>query len=799
MSSRRFTPLVMAFDEFMRSLLEAINPQEREIFSTVVTKTHPIERHFNQNVSVPPNLMAFISTNVDFVHAGMASNEVSAQQFYKGTSTSWTPIQNAFDFQRHLYEGVMFRVFELQKEGEGIDAILVKGVAGAGKTVFTRRLAYDLATTYGYLVLYASPGAILRAEPIIELHGLTNKRIILFVDQASDQTNEIRELVNALTRKRISLTLILSDSETSIGTRFSEFEDIVVEDRTLRHLYKTEIESLIEKLEQHDSLGQLKNCSYEEKIRAFEDLADKQLLVALYEATQGRPLEDILLEEYHRILYDDAQELYLLVCTLHRFNVPVRAGLVRRLMGISYNDFRSRFLAPLTDLVFSEMDPSSRDYCYRTRHTQIASIVFRRILDSQSKQVDQFLFILRGFNTSYSSDNQALRKMINFHTLKDLVNSEHERRKILEVAAEIAPDDPFVLQQQALLEMNSNHGNLLIATIKLDEAQSLRPNDRSLKHTRANLLARQADAETDWLQKQSLRQQAKGILRDASHGNDDNVYIESLKAKISNDELSDRLARLSADSEAQNSHEVLRLVENVEKALARGQSIDPDFDNLLKQEVRLSEILRGEGAGRDILARALKNDSTAKYAAMAFSKIIRSESPDEAAKVIRAALIPRPNDKNLNQSLFEILVSFDDEFRPELKAILDKSFVPEDGNVYMHVRAIRYHFIRGEMSEVDRFRSAAARMRVEGASAIVPRLPMGNPNECDNLWRGRVLSLAGRYGFLETTGLTDNVFFTPRNCIDDDLWDELNIGTLVKFKLAFNVKGAIATEVVLDN
>src|SRR3972149_8562629 len=99
----------------------------------------------------------------------------------------------------------------------------------------------------------------------------------------------------------------------------------------------------------------------EERRKFFILTADHQLLVALHEATLGKSFDEIILDEYNRIVPDEAKLLYLDVCTLHRFKVGVRAGLLSRVSGITLNLFQERLLKPLEHVIRVYYDPSSRD------------------------------------------------------------------------------------------------------------------------------------------------------------------------------------------------------------------------------------------------------------------------------------------------------------------------------------------------------------------------------------------------------------------------------------------------------
>jgi hypothetical protein len=334
-----------------------------------------------------------------------------------------------------------------------------------------------LATAHGRLVLFCPPRSFLDVEHLREIYEATLLRIVLVVDHAADQGKVLTEIAEKFDQAGIPITMLIADSEAAWGPYLQDFGDRLAFTFTLRLLEPKEIVDLISKLDRHHCLGILTDVTQEGRVKAFEEVADRQLLVALYQGTQGKDLEPIILEEYERISQPDAQELYLLVATLNQFRTPVRAGLIRRLTGVRFQDFERDFLGPLTGIVHAERDPILRDMVYRTRHPYIAEILFRNVLDTTSKQVNQYLRILEGMDPSYSSDYEALRKMVSYRNLRLLTASLAERRQILEVAERVTQADPFILQQRALLEMNDAKGNLSAAGRYLEKALAVRPKD----------------------------------------------------------------------------------------------------------------------------------------------------------------------------------------------------------------------------------------------------------------------------------------------------------------------------------
>jgi hypothetical protein len=145
----------------------------------------------------------------------------------------------------------------------------------------------------------------------------------------------------------------------------------------LGNLSRHEVELLLDLLERHDCLGLLKEKTREEQIAEFmeKERADRQLLVALHELTQGKPFEEIVFQEHQRIHPERARQLYLDIATMHQFGVKVRAGIISRISGIEFKDFEEQLFNPLKDIVKVEEELYPQDYTYRTRHARVAQLV----------------------------------------------------------------------------------------------------------------------------------------------------------------------------------------------------------------------------------------------------------------------------------------------------------------------------------------------------------------------------------------------------------------------------------------
>jgi hypothetical protein len=132
--------------------------------------------------------------------------------------------------------------------------------------------------------------------------------VFLFIDKAALYVDEIQQLIVFSRARQIPLTLIFAERDAEWNVRCEPLERYWFRDFPVSYLSEKEIRALLVKLEEHDSLGILKEISsFEDRVQRLLGSAKRQLLVALHEATQGKRFEDIVYEEYHRILPSDAQ------------------------------------------------------------------------------------------------------------------------------------------------------------------------------------------------------------------------------------------------------------------------------------------------------------------------------------------------------------------------------------------------------------------------------------------------------------------------------------------------------------
>src|SRR5882762_5611356 len=124
--------------------------------------------------------------------------------------------------------------------------------------------------------------------------------------------DKLHTLLKFAASRQLPLVVVGAERDADWGTYGGAVtEDFSPKFVRVANLSTTEIEGLLDLLERHDCLGLLKERPRQDQVKAFTERADRQLLVALHELTQGKPFEEILFAEHQSIHPEQARQLYL--------------------------------------------------------------------------------------------------------------------------------------------------------------------------------------------------------------------------------------------------------------------------------------------------------------------------------------------------------------------------------------------------------------------------------------------------------------------------------------------------------
>jgi len=786
-ANKKITTISGTFDQFMTELQGRIAKGLRGFKST--THSHPIAARFVTRAEPSSDLVTFLTNDVMYVYSGMPLETANPQAFFKGSSYGWGSIAASHDAKRTLTDTVLTEVILADDSNRPriTDFYLVKGYGGSGKTVLLKRIAYETGITFEKVVLYLRSDARLPIGPIAELCSLLGERLFIFLDGAARRSSDVGAFLHAARSNKLPVTLIATERSNEWNVDGQELSPLLDGTHHLRSLSSAEIEALLGKLDEFKCLGVLASKTMDERREAFMSYADRQLLVALYEVTNGADFRDIVLDEYRNIANDRARRIYLFICALNRVNVPVRAGLVYRLTGVSFNDFKRDFFAPLDSIVLTEEHRSSLDMAYRARHPWIAQIVFERALPDEHDRFDLYMSVLKEIDVGYTSDRTAFRETIRAKNLKEQFSDPLMVEEIFRAAKAASPDDGYLFQQHAIYEMRRVNGNLNRASDLLSNARELLPHDRSITHTMSELdIARANTARTEIEKNMFLekaRQQAArlaGANADSSHG-----YVTLVKLAMG------RLKAVLEKAEIDEA-DVTAATKQIEQALSEGLQRFRNDEYLLAAEAEFSGLLNDKDRARKALAKAIATNPASTFVAKALSRVQDAESDYAGArKTLSDGLRLLPGDKLLNGALARLLERRFPDQRDEAETSWRRSFTDGDTNYTSQFWYARRLYLNGKVDEaMDRFaRLKLARLSFEVRATIAGRI---RDQGAIKVFTGVITRLESDHAWVTPYG-QQRAIYLHGSQVDAKIWQSYRQGDALRFGLGFNYMGPAVT------
>lgn len=781
------------FFEFMSALNDEVPELFRALSLPDETVEAPYKRHFRSNDAGSDLLRNSFQVDFEYIHSGIPFDEVSPEKFYAGHDRGWCCIIRNYDFRRKAAENMLYAALDEVDERQQ-KIVLLQGSAGSGKTIALRRAAFDAATALDEIVIWLKDAGQPRAEVFEELFGLTGKRVLLFVDQISLHADAILVLLRRLADKNVPITIIASEREADWGSYCTELEEAYTPDLfTLRNLSEREAEDLVDLLERHNCLGQLQSKSKDDRIAAFldEDRADRQLLVALHELTQGKPFERIILEEFDRISPEAARQLYLDIATLHQFGVIARAGAISRISGIRFKDFEEEFFAPLRDIVNVVIDPYTGDKGYEARHTRVSRILFGVACPEDDDKARQLSRILTGLDAGFSSDKRVIENTCKGRVLAQEFSSVEAAREIFSTAIAALPNSAFLYQQAAILEYLHRDGSLDRAQEYAETAREIDDNNHIYIHTLAEVARRQANATSSKVLSERLRAQSRSYLNE--------IWLKDARKDLSFcrlliDEAMELLRNLPENAK---DHELVEFDDKVAEAVERlkraqqdfpGEAEFPSAEGQLWQ--RLGESERASSAFQKAISIRPRNTG-------AFARLSRiqkaSGSQQEASSTLEKALERFPEDKNMHLQMALLKFDMGGDVSPEAEFHFRSSFGPGDHNFDARFLFAEFLFWMGKTADA---KSLFDEIHAKAPMGFRKSAPASDDVVTSKLgeFAGTIESVKDRYFFVRFGGYPIAVFAHMSSLVDLN-FEDLQAGMPVMFKLRFNRKGPVAVAV----
>lgn len=785
------------FEKFINKLGNQIPRDVRSITPHFSVEKHPIELRLHAGRKLSPTMLTFLNRDVEYIHQGTSSSPKDPKEFYRGFDLGWDAIERNLDVPREISSSIISTAIEKQDADRPTitDLYAIKSPAGGGKSILLRRVAWEAALRFGKTCLFQKENTKVEAADVIDIANAVNERLFLFIDDTPEHFDEIEKIILQCRKNRVRLTIITA-SRTNEWDMYCKdtLDGFLTEAFELDILNNREVRGLLGLLEKHHSLGYLQDFSPNERETKLQLEAKRQLLVALLQATQGKQLEEIILDEYHSIHPQRAQELYMAICTLNRFNTPVRAGLISRSFGIPFVELHDSFWTPLKHVIQAKKNTLYNEYLYSTRHPLIADVVFDRILETPDQKLDYSLRIMSSLNLSYEIDREAFHEMIKFRKVKDTFEPSLARQ-IFERAVDMSPKDYFVYHQYGLYEMNHPRGDLIYAEQMFQEAKKLKPTSSAIAHSFAELLRERSRRSDGAQEKEGFRKQSDQVAKPLMSDPDTGRYAANTLIKNQLDRLRE-VVKLEPGNEAR----INEIINSTQEMIDRAKSMFPDEAYIRETEAEFYNLQQQSGIAVDALQKAFNlNKSNIAIAKRLAQGLFSQGQIEQAFKVLDESILTNHRNMPLFYTYAQLLMKDPGTPIGKLLYYLRNSFADGDTNYISQFWYARYAYEFGSGDDKQRAREIfsrlkESRLRTEEKRKI--RAFSENENQKIRYW-GTVIRCHQQYGFLKREDNSEDIYVAAQ-FTDSTIWTHLRPDQRVSFNIGFNFGGPIAINIETD-
>ncbi|MEM1110699.1 MAG: tetratricopeptide repeat protein, partial [Pseudomonadota bacterium] len=494
----------------------------------------------------------------------------------------------------------------------------------------------------------------------------------------------------------------------------------------------------------------------------------------------------------------EAQLLYLDICTLHRFDCPVRAGMISRLSNITFEDFRDRFMQPLEKVVEAFQDYKIGDFVYRTRHPEIASFVFERALETEAQRATQLARMLQYLNPEYSVDGKALEHILKGRRLAEVFADKALVHQLFTTAESVGIDPAFVWHQRAVFELHHRGSDLRSALSSINKALELANKDyTSLKHTKANIYRRLAKETKDAQEREEYHSRAKEVLSPLTKTARDS-YPVTLLVEVMIDELECNLG-LGANEEAREEPNEERpalplLMHEIKSKLDENTVKFPHDVHLLKASARFSKVLSKFPESKSILEKASKIDpGNGQIAVLLARALSKAGQLGDAKAILTNCNKVRGTQVEVHFELAMLLIREDEEKNDEaIYHHLKRSFKSGDTRYRSRFELARFCYLHGRIDEAKKLFGELRKCKASPHEKSRVRHVVKGQSRDNAQFRGTIESVKPGYCWIRSYEF-DETIFAHSSAFEND--KKMKTGSGVTMTMAFTYKGPQAKSV----
>jgi len=396
-------------------------------------------------------------------------------KFFMGINKSWGAFREDWDFKRDLYSLPKFkrisgekvflgclkdRVFdELHKyDIKNNKVLLLKGMAGVGKTMMLKRLAYDVYKSGEAPVIIINTARVsfdykLIASFIEDLnHKFTQKtpqgqhtppiKPVIIIDDAASLIRHVNHLKDYLTSRGRPALIIAAERTGEWNLMWETFPFQILEENIYELSEQLTDDEKIRIIDHFYNLGYVstKDIFWDDIIdRSFENSYFATIYTLVHPSR--KPLNEIIRDQYQN-LTDFSQKAFKYICCFHQFDLPINLELLVRSLKCTYDDFYSEVIGKDSAKVIFEEQDEIGNLLYRTHHRIIAKKTVEYFFVDPEMQKNIFLEILKEAMLTNRKEREICEKLLVEHigpNAKPQVFTYEQQRQIFKTACEKNP------------------------------------------------------------------------------------------------------------------------------------------------------------------------------------------------------------------------------------------------------------------------------------------------------------------------------------------------------------------------
>lgn len=460
----------------------------------------------------------------EYVNQAPFSDPANTPSFLRGDKANWALAAGDVAFPRDIFDDVFDHLLDyLTANSKRPLVATILAPAGYGTTTLLMQVAAKLVQEGAGRVYFHRPGTAL-VEGDVEFASDIDPSMcpIFVVDNASDFQKPLTSVIESYRTTKTRCIFLLGDRLND--WRQSRFK-VAATEFPIEPLSDAECQRLVDCLATHGALGTLAPLPRELQVAAIKRNFQKELLVALREATEGRQFDAIIEDEF-QTLPELARRLYATVCGLYQHGILVRDTLLADILDTNLVQLHLESSDAIEGVVVYEaVDAAFGHYGARARHRTIAKIVWDRCTDVSQRQ-DILLKSVKLLNFNYRLDARAFELLIRSDDLVDSIRTLEGRITFFESGCQKDPDNPYVRQHYARMLARAGQYNLALGQI--DAALAIDGAVRVLHHTKGLILAELMTQEGRELGRRRLAASESEFRRCISMNDRDEYAYQSL-------------------------------------------------------------------------------------------------------------------------------------------------------------------------------------------------------------------------------------------------------------------------------